>query len=84
MCLFGSYGVSFLNIEISCQVAKTENFYFRKSGYRTCLEKLEKFGSARIPISALAAVRGAEGCCLVGGTRSPQASPHDRWSPKFI
>lgn len=42
MCLFGSYGVSFLNIEIHCQAAKTVNFYLKNSEYITCLEELEK------------------------------------------
>lgn len=46
MCLFGSSGVSFLNIEISCQAAKTGNFYFKKKSekkkfrYMTCLKKI--------------------------------------------
>lgn len=40
MCLFGSHGVSFLNIKIRCQAAKTADFYFEKPGYMTCLEKI--------------------------------------------
>lgn len=70
MCLFGSHGVSFLNIKISCQAAKMGvDFYFRKTGYTTCHETLGWFGHAGVHISA----RAASSCSLLAGPDSPGA-----------